>query len=98
MKVRRAPLAGIGGDVKYLKTEADAGWYWGFNKDLVFSATGSVGYIEGWGGDTLGRYVAIRAALAVARPQAHERSVRAAVPSVDTLKDPETPLDTRKTP
>ncbi|MBU4436611.1 MAG: outer membrane protein assembly factor BamA, partial [Alphaproteobacteria bacterium] len=29
-------LAGFGGDVKYLKTEADAGWYWGFNKDFIF--------------------------------------------------------------
>jgi outer membrane protein insertion porin family len=27
--------------VKYLKTETDAGWYWGFNKDFIFSATGS---------------------------------------------------------
>jgi outer membrane protein insertion porin family len=46
-------LAGFGGDVKYLKTEADAGWYWGFNKDFIFSATGSAGYIEGWGGDNI---------------------------------------------
>jgi outer membrane protein insertion porin family len=46
-------LAGFGGDVKYLKTETDAGWYWGFNKDFIFSATGSAGYIEGWGGDNI---------------------------------------------
>ncbi len=46
-------LAGFGGDVKYLKTEADAGWYWGFNKDFIFSAVGSAGYIEGWGGDNI---------------------------------------------
>jgi len=46
-------LAGFGGDVNYLKTEADGGWYWGFNKDFVFSATGSAGYIEGWGGDNV---------------------------------------------
>jgi outer membrane protein insertion porin family len=46
-------LAGFGGDVKYLKTEADGGWYWGFNKDFIFSATGSAGYIEGWGGDNI---------------------------------------------
>ena len=46
-------LAGFGGDTKYLKTEADAGWYWGFNKDFIFSATGSAGYIEGWGGDNI---------------------------------------------
>ncbi|WP_419317181.1 outer membrane protein assembly factor BamA [Caulobacter sp. ErkDOM-E] len=46
-------LAGFGGDVKYLKTETDGGWYWGFNKDFIFSATGSAGYIEGWGGDNV---------------------------------------------
>jgi outer membrane protein insertion porin family len=46
-------LAGFGGDVKYLKTETDGGWYWGFNKDFIFSATGSAGYIEGWGGDNI---------------------------------------------
>ena len=46
-------LAGFGGDVNYLKTEADGGWYWGFNKDFIFSATGSAGYIEGWGGDNV---------------------------------------------
>lgn len=46
-------LAGFGGDVNYLKTEVDGGWYWGFNKDFVFSATGSAGYIEGWNGDSI---------------------------------------------
>ncbi len=46
-------LAGFGGDVKYLKTETDAGWYWGFNKDFIFSAVGSAGYIEGFGGDNV---------------------------------------------
>jgi outer membrane protein insertion porin family len=46
-------LAGFGGDTKYLKTETDAGWYWGFNKNFIFSATGSAGYIEGWGGDNI---------------------------------------------
>ncbi len=46
-------LAGFGGDVNYLKTEVDGGWYWGFNKDFVLQATGSAGYIEGWGGDSV---------------------------------------------
>jgi outer membrane protein insertion porin family len=46
-------LAGIGGDVNYLRTEADAGWYYGFNQDFVFSATGTAGYIDGWGGDAI---------------------------------------------
>ncbi|MDH4387068.1 MAG: outer membrane protein assembly factor BamA [Caulobacter sp.] len=46
-------LAGIGGDVNYLRTEANGGWYYGFNKDFVFSATGSTGYIDGWRGDNV---------------------------------------------
>jgi len=46
-------LAGLGGDVNYLRTEANGGWYYGFNKDFVFSATGSTGYIDGWGGDNV---------------------------------------------
>ncbi len=46
-------LAGLGGDVNYLRTEANGGWYYGFNKDFVFSATGSTGYIDGWAGDNV---------------------------------------------
>ncbi len=46
-------LAGFGGDVNYIRTETGAGWYWGFNKDFIFSATGTAGYIEGWGGDAV---------------------------------------------
>jgi outer membrane protein insertion porin family len=46
-------LAGFGGDVNYLRTEYDAGWYHGFTKSLIFSATTAGGLIEGWGGDTI---------------------------------------------
>jgi outer membrane protein insertion porin family len=46
-------LAGVGGDVKYLRTEADFGWYHGFSKAFVLSVTGSGGYIDGWGGDSV---------------------------------------------
>ena len=46
-------LAGIGGDVNYLKTETTGGWYYGFNKDFVLSATGAAGYIDGWHGDVV---------------------------------------------
>ncbi|MFN3858316.1 MAG: outer membrane protein assembly factor BamA [Caulobacter sp.] len=46
-------LAGVGGDVNYLRTEASGGWYYGFNKDFIFSATGSAGYIDGWRGDNV---------------------------------------------
>jgi outer membrane protein insertion porin family len=44
-------FAGLGGDVKYVKTEGDAGWYHGFSKSFVLSVTGSAGFIGGWGGD-----------------------------------------------
>ncbi|MDP3856022.1 outer membrane protein assembly factor BamA [Phenylobacterium sp.] len=46
-------LAGVGGDVNYLRTEATAGWYHGFNKTFVLSVTGSGGYITGWSDDTI---------------------------------------------
>ncbi len=46
-------LAGLGGDVNYLRTETNGGWYYGFNKDFIFSATGSAGYTTGWRGDTV---------------------------------------------
>ena len=49
----RARLHGAGGSVHYLKTEADGGWYHGFNKDFIFSFTGSTGYVDGWNGDTI---------------------------------------------
>ncbi|HZZ32281.1 MAG TPA: BamA/TamA family outer membrane protein, partial [Phenylobacterium sp.] len=44
-------FAGLGGDVKYIKTEAEGGWYHGFNKTYILSITGSAGDIQGWGGD-----------------------------------------------
>lgn len=44
-------FAGAGGDVKYVRTEGDAGWYHGFSKSFILSVTGSAGFIGGWGGD-----------------------------------------------
>jgi outer membrane protein insertion porin family len=46
-------LAGVGGDVNYLRTETSGGWYYGFNKAFILSVTGSAGYIEGWSGDNI---------------------------------------------
>jgi outer membrane protein insertion porin family len=46
-------LAGVGGDVNYLRTEADGGWFHGFNKDFILSFTGRAGYTEGWNGKTI---------------------------------------------
>lgn len=46
-------LAGLGGDVNYVRTETNATWYHGFTPELVFSAEASAGYISGWGGDPI---------------------------------------------
>jgi outer membrane protein insertion porin family len=46
-------IAGFGGDVHYVRTEADAGWYHGFTKDYILSFTASAGYIDGWNGDNI---------------------------------------------
>jgi|SRR5579859_1938159 len=44
-------FAGLGGDVRYIKTEADGAWYHGFNKTFILSITASAGDIQAWGGD-----------------------------------------------
>jgi outer membrane protein insertion porin family len=44
-------FAGLGGDVKYVRTEGDGGWYHGFNKTFILSLTASAGDVQGWGGD-----------------------------------------------
>lgn len=46
-------FAGLGGDVNYIKTEVEGGWYHGFNKDFRLALLGSAGYVGGWGGDTV---------------------------------------------
>ncbi|MGZ5987006.1 MAG: BamA/TamA family outer membrane protein, partial [Caulobacteraceae bacterium] len=44
-------FAGAGGDVKYVRTEGEGGWYHGFNKTFILSLTGQAGYVGGWSGD-----------------------------------------------
>ncbi|HEY3813922.1 MAG TPA: outer membrane protein assembly factor BamA [Caulobacteraceae bacterium] len=46
-------FAGIGGQVKYLKTEGEFTWYWGFNRNWVFTVQGLAGFVKGWDGDTV---------------------------------------------
>lgn len=46
-------LAGIGGDVQYLRTDVRANFYKGLFKDVIASAALSGGYIRGWGDDTV---------------------------------------------
>ncbi len=44
-------FAGLGGDVKYLRTDIKANAYRGLFKGVIASASLSAGYIQGWGGD-----------------------------------------------
>ncbi len=44
-------LAGIGGDVKYLRSDIRANFYQGIVGDVIGSLALSGGYITGWGGD-----------------------------------------------
>jgi outer membrane protein insertion porin family len=43
-------LAGLGGDVKFLRTAEDARYYQSINSDLVGMVRAQGGYITGWGG------------------------------------------------
>ncbi|WP_370545391.1 outer membrane protein assembly factor BamA [Caulobacter sp. 17J80-11] len=49
----RQDLAGIGGDVNYLKSEVEGGMFYGIRPKWVVSALGSAGYISGWSGDNI---------------------------------------------
>ena len=49
----RQDLAGIGGDVHYLKTEIEGAYYYGFSPKWIASVQGSTGYIAGWNGDAI---------------------------------------------
>ncbi|MET0181584.1 MAG: outer membrane protein assembly factor BamA [Caulobacterales bacterium] len=46
-------LAGLGGDVHYLRTELRGGAYLGLFQGVTASFRGSAGYIFGWGGDEI---------------------------------------------
>ncbi|RZV43134.1 MAG: outer membrane protein assembly factor BamA [Acidimicrobiales bacterium] len=46
-------FAGVGGDVKYLRTEINANTYYGIFQDVIASAKINGGYITGWGGDNV---------------------------------------------
>lgn len=46
-------FAGLGGDVRYVKTEFNGSFYHGFTPAWVLSMTGQTGYIAALGGDTV---------------------------------------------
>lgn len=47
----RQDFAGIGGDVNYIKTEADMSAFWGIAPEWVVTAVAQAGYVSGWAGD-----------------------------------------------
>lgn len=49
----RQDLAGVGGDVNYLKTEIDGTYYYGITPNWVVSVSGAAGYVSGWAGDAV---------------------------------------------
>ncbi|MGZ8364149.1 MAG: outer membrane protein assembly factor BamA [Caulobacteraceae bacterium] len=46
-------FAGLGGEVRYVRSQINGGWYHGFAPKWVLSVTGSSGYINGWGGEDI---------------------------------------------
>jgi outer membrane protein insertion porin family len=46
-------VAGFGGNVHWVRSEWDAGWYHGFTKDFILSLITSGGYIDAWNGGTV---------------------------------------------
>jgi len=46
-------LAGLAGDVNYLRTEVEGSVYYGLFQGVTASFRGSAGYIWGWGGDDI---------------------------------------------
>jgi outer membrane protein insertion porin family len=46
-------VAGLGGEVNYLRTEIEGGWYYGLPYGFRATLRGSAGYIAGWRGDDI---------------------------------------------
>jgi outer membrane protein insertion porin family len=44
-------FAGVGGNVRYVKSEINAQWYHGFTPDIVLMIQGEAGDVEPWGND-----------------------------------------------
>ncbi|MBW8734858.1 MAG: BamA/TamA family outer membrane protein, partial [Asticcacaulis sp.] len=49
----RQDFAGLGGDVKYVRSEVEGNWYHGFKKDMVLHVSGNAGAIIPWNGDAV---------------------------------------------
>lgn len=51
--ILRQDFAGLGGDVRYVRTEGEAHWYHGFRKDMVLHVSGTAGAIIAFNGDAV---------------------------------------------
>ena len=49
----RQDFAGVGAQVRYIRTEVDVTAYYGIRGPWVFTLEGQTGYIKGWGGDSV---------------------------------------------
>ena len=49
----RQDIAGLGGDVNYVKTEVETSVFYGITPAWVVSVNGSLGYVTGWSGDSV---------------------------------------------
>lgn len=49
----RQDVAGLGGDVNYVKTEVESSIYYGVTPSWIVTVTGSAGYVSGWAGDAI---------------------------------------------
>ncbi|CAL1692233.1 Outer membrane protein assembly factor BamA [Brevundimonas subvibrioides] len=49
----RQDVAGLGGDVNYVKTEIELSVYYGITPSWIVTVTGSTGYVSGWAGDAI---------------------------------------------
>ncbi len=49
----RQDLAGLGGDVRYLKSELETDWYYGLHKNWILNVRERAGFIDGWNGDAI---------------------------------------------
>jgi len=46
-------FAGLGGAIKYVRTDVTGTWYYGITNNIIFQANGAAGYIFGWGGSSI---------------------------------------------
>ena len=70
-------LAGLGGDVRYIKSTVEAHKYWGFGKGFVFSVNAEGGFIKG-----LGQGVRLTDRFFLGEPQIRGFDIRGVGPRV----------------